>query len=205
MGRTKGVKNKKPQHRWTDEEKEYLASIVKGKTYKELLALMNEKFGYEFSSQQIESALRRYNLKTGNTGQFKKYQEPWNKGLKGYMGANKTSFKKGTIPPNYKPIGTERFAKDGYIEVKVKNPNVWELKHRYIYKKHHGEIPNGYNVIFADKNISNFDIDNLILVSKAEMLILNKNKLIFEDKDFTKVGVNIAKILDKTSNLKPRG
>ena len=205
MGRTKGVKNKKPQHRWTDEEKEHLASIVKGKTYKELLSLMNEKFDYEFSSQQIESALRRYNLKTGNTGQFKKYQEPWNKGLKGYMGANKTSFKKGTIPPNYKPIGTERFAKDGYIEVKVKDPNVWELKHRYIYKKHHGEIPNGYNVIFADKNISNFDIDNLILVSKAEMLILNKNKLIFEDKDFTKVGVNIAKILDKTSNLKPRG
>ena len=205
MGRTKGVKNKKPQHRWTDEEKEYLASIVKGKTYKELLALMNEKFDYEFSSQQIESALRRYNLKTGNTGQFKKYQEPWNKGLKGYMGANKTSFKKGTIPPNYKPIGTERFTKDGYIEVKVKDPNVWELKHRYIYKKHHGEIPNGYNVIFADKNISNFDIDNLILVSKAEMLILNKNKLIFEDKDFTKVGVNIAKILDKTSNIKPRG
>ena len=198
MGRTKGVKNKKPQHRWTDEEKEYLASIVKGKTYKELLALMNEKFEYEFSSQQIESALRRYNLKTGNTGQFKKYQEPWNKGLKGYMGANKTSFKKGTIPPNYKPVGTERFAKDGYIEVKVKDPNVWELKHRYIYKKHHGEIPNGYNVIFADKNISNFDIDNLILVSKAEMLILNKNKLIFEDKDFTKVGVNIAKLINKT-------
>ena len=198
MGRTKGVKNKKPQHRWTDEEKEYLASIVKGKTYKELLALMNEKFEYEFSSQQIESALRRYNLKTGNTGQFKKYQEPWNKGLKGYIGANKTSFKKGTIPPNYKPVGTERFAKDGYIEVKVKDPNVWELKHRYIYKKHHGEIPNGYNVIFADKNISNFDIDNLILVSKAEMLILNKNKLIFEDKDFTKVGVNIAKLINKT-------
>ena len=198
MGRTKGVKNKKPQHRWTDEEKEYLASIVKGKTYKELLELMNEKFEYEFSSQQIESALRRYNLKTGNTGQFKKYQEPWNKGLKGYMGANKTSFKKGTIPPNYKPVGTERFAKDGYIEVKVKDPNVWELKHRYIYEKYHGKIPNGYNVIFADKNISNFDIDNLILVSKAEMLILNKNKLIFEDKDFTKVGVNIAKLINKT-------
>ena len=198
MGRTKGVKNKKPQHRWTDEEKEYLASIVKGKTYKELLALMNEKFDYEFSSQQIESALRRYNLKTGNTGQFKKYQEPWNKGLKGYIGANKTSFKKGTIPPNYKPVGTERFAKDGYIEVKVKDPNVWELKHRYIYKKHYGKIPKGYNVIFADKNISNFDIDNLILVSKAEMLILNKNKLIFEDKDFTKVGVNIAKLINKT-------
>ena len=197
MGRTKGVKNKKPQHRWTDEEKEYLASIVKGKTYKELLILMNDKFEYEFSSQQIESALRRYNLKTGNTGQFKKYQEPWNKGLKGYMGANKTSFKKGTIPPNYKSVGSERVTRDGYTEVKIKDPNKWELKHRHIYKKHYGEIPSGYNVIFADKNISNFDIDNLILVSKAEMLMLNREKLIFEDKELTKTGVNIVKLISK--------
>ena len=202
MGRTKGVKNKKPQHKWSEEEKQYLASIVKGKTYKELVTLMNEKFDYEFSSQQIESALRRYNLKTGNTGQFKKYQEPWNKGLKGYMGANKTSFKKGTIPPNYKPVGTERVTRDGYTEVKIKDPNKWELKHRHIYKKHYGEIPSGYNVIFADKNISNFDIDNLILVSKAEMLMLNREKLIFEDKELTKTGVNIVKLINKTKNKK---
>ena len=202
MGRTKGVKNKKPQHKWSEEEKQYLASIVKGKTYKELVILMNEKFDYEFSSQQIESALRRYNLKTGNTGQFKKYQEPWNKGLKGYIGANKTSFKKGTIPPNYKSVGSERVTRDGYTEVKIKDPNKWELKHRHIYKKHYGEIPSGYNVIFADKNISNFDIDNLILVSKAEMLMLNREKLIFEDKELTKTGVNIVKLINKTKNKK---
>ena len=202
MGRTKGVKNKKPQHKWSQEEKQYLASIVKGKTYKELVTLMNEKFDYEFSSQQIEGALRRYNLKTGNTGQFKKYKEPWNKGLKGYMGANKTSFKKGNIPPNYKPVGSERVTRDGYTEVKIKDPNKWELKHRHIYKKHYGEIPSGYNVIFADKNISNFDIDNLILVSKAEMLMLNREKLIFEDKELTKTGVNIVKLINKTKNKK---
>ena len=197
MGRTKGVKNKKPQHKWSQEEKQYLASVVKGKTYKELVTLMNEKFDYEFSSQQIEGALRRYNLKTGNTGQFKKYKEPWNKGLKGYIGANKTSFKKGNIPPNYKPVGSERVTRDGYTEVKIKDPNKWELKHRHIYKKHYGEIPSGYNVIFADKNISNFDIDNLILVSKAEMLMLNREKLIFEDKELTKTGVNIVKLISK--------
>ena len=202
MGRTKGVKNKKPQHKWSEEEKQYLASIVKGKTYKELVTLMNEKFDYEFSSEQIESALRRYNLKTGNTGQFKKYKEPWNKGFKGYMGANKTSFKKGNIPPNYKSVGSERVTRDGYTEVKIKDPNKWELKHRYVYKKHYGEIPSGYNVIFADKNISNFDIDNLILVSKAEMLMLNREKLIFEDKELTKTGVNIVKLINKTKNKK---
>ena len=198
MSRPKGSKDKKPQHKWTDEEKEYLASIVKGSTYKEITKQMNDKFEYNFSEEQIKGAMARYKLPTGTGGYFKKGSTPWNKGLKGYMGANKTSFKKGTIPPNYRPVGSERITKDGYIEIKVEDPNKWELKQRYIYEQHHGEIPNNCNVIFADKNIRNFDINNLVLVSKAEMLILNKNKLIFEDKELTKVGVNIAKVIDKT-------
>lgn len=198
MGRQKGSKDKKPQHKWTDEEKEYLASIVKGSTYKEITEKMNDKFEYNFSIEQIIGAMTRYKLTTGTGGYFKKGSTPWNKGLKGYMGANKTSFKKGTIPPNQVPIGTESITKHGYIKVKVGEPNKWELKQRYVYEQHYGEIPKDYNVIFADRNIQNFDINNLVLVSKAEMLILNNNKLIFEDKELTKVGVNIAKVIDKT-------
>ena len=197
MGRPKGSKDKKPQHKWTDEEKEYLASIVKGSTYKEITKQMNDKFEYNFSEEQIKGMMYRNKLTTGTGGYFKKGSTPWNKGLKGYIGANKTSFKKGTIPPNQVPIGTESITKGGYIKVKVGEPNKWKLKQRYIYEQHYGEIPKDCNVIFADKNIRNFDINNLILVSKAEMLILNKNKLIFEDKELTKVGVNIAKVIDK--------
>ena len=197
MGRPKGSKDKKPQHKRTDEEKEYLALIAKGSTYKEITKQMNDKFEYNFSEEQIKGAMARYKLPTGTGGYFKKGSTPWNKGLKGYMGANKTSFKKGTIPPNQVPIGTESITKGGYIKVKVGEPNKWKLKQRYIYEQHYGEIPKDCNVIFADKNIRNFDINNLILVSKAEMLILNNNKLIFEDKELTKVGVNIAKVIDK--------
>ena len=197
MSRPKGSKDKKPQHKWTDEEKEYLASIVKGSTYKEITEKMNDKFEYNFSEEQVKGMMYRNKLTTGTGGYFKKGSTPWNKGLKGYMGANKTSFKKGTIPPNQVPIGTESITKGGYIKVKVGEPNKWKLKQRYIYEQHYGEIPKDCNVIFADKNIRNFDINNLVLVSKAEMLILNKNKLIFEDKELTKVGVNIAKVIDK--------
>ena len=197
MGRPKGSKDKKKQHKWTDEEKEYLASIVKGSTYKEITEKMNDKFEYDFSEEQVKGMMYRNKLTTGTGGYFKKGSTPWNKGLKGYMGANKTSFKKGTIPPNQVPIGTESITKGGYIKVKVGEPNKWKLKQRYIYEQHYGEIPKDCNVIFADKNIRNFDINNLILVSKAEMLILNNNKLIFEDKELTKVGVNIAKVIDK--------
>ena len=201
MGRRKGSKDKKPQHKWTDEEKEYLASIVKGSTYKEITEKMNDKFEYNFSEEQIKSAMARYNLQTGTGGYFKKGSTPWNKGLKGYMGANKTSFKKGTIPPQYRPVGSERIIRDGYTEIKVKDPNKWELKHRLIYKQHHGDIPKGHNVIFADTDKTNLNIDNLILVSKSEMLILNRNKLIYEDNELTKVGVNIAKVIDKVKKI----
>ena len=197
MGRPKGSKDKKKQHKWTDEEKEYLASIVKGSTYKEITEKMNDKFEYNFSEEQVKGMMYRNKLTTGTGGYFKKGSTPWNKGLKGYMGANKTSFKKGTIPPNQVPIGTESITKGGYIKVKVGEPNKWKLKQRYIYEQHYGEIPKSHNVIFADKNIRNFDINNLVLVSKAEMLILNNNKLIFEDKELTKAGVNIAKVIDK--------
>ena len=197
MAIPKGSKDKRKQHKWTDEEKEYLASIVKGSTYKEITEKMNDKFEYDFSEEQIKGAMARYKLATGTGGYFKKGSTPWNKGLKGYMGANKTSFKKGTIPPNQVPIGTESITKGGYIKVKVGEPNKWKLKQRYIYEQHYGEIPNNYNVIFTDGNKMNFDIDNLIAVSKSEMLILNNNNLRFEDKELTKVVVNVAKVIDK--------
>ena len=197
MVRPKGSKGKRKQHKWTNEEKEYLASIVKGSTYKEITKKMNDKFEYNFSEEQVKGMMYRNKLTTGTGGYFKKGSTPWNKGLKGYMGANKTSFKKGTIPPNQVPIGTESITKGGYIKVKVGEPNKWKLKQRYIYEQHYGEIPNNYNIIFADGNKMNFDIDNLIAVSKSEMLILNNNNLRFEDKELTKVGVNIAKVIDK--------
>ena len=201
MGRPKGSKDKKPQHKWTDEEKEYLASIVKGSTYKEITKQMNDKFEYNFSEKQIKGAMARYKLPTGTGGYFKKGSTPWNKGLKGYMGANKTSFKKGIVPPQYRPVGSERITRDGYTEIKVKDPNKWELKHRLIYKQHYGDIPKGHNIIFADTDKTNLNIDNLILVSKSEMLILNRNKLIYEDNELTKVGVNIAKVIDKVKKI----
>ena len=201
MGRPKGSKNKRSQHKWSEEEKEYLKNIVKGHTYKEITILMNKKFEYQFTEGQINGALNRYKLQTGLNGNFKKGSTPWNKGLKGYMGANKTSFKKGTIPPQYRPIGSERINKEGYLEIKVADPNKWELKHRYIYKKHYGDIPKGHNVIFADTDKTNLNIDNLILVSKSEMLILNRHKLIYKDNELTKTGVNIAKVIDKVKKI----
>ncbi len=58
-------------------------------------------------------------------------------------------------------------------------------------------------MIFGDGDKLNCNIDNLILVSRSELLIMNRNKLIKNDSVLTKVGVNIAKLLD-TMNKKKR-
>ena len=200
MSRPKGIKDRNPRHKWTDKEKEYLTQICKKNDYDTILKMMNDKFECSFNRRQIISFMRRNKLKSEaikNNGRFSKGMTPWNKGLS-YMPNNKeTRFQKGNIPHCHREVGSERIIRDGYIEIKVAEPNVWDLKHRVIYREHYGEIPDGHNIIFADGNKMNFDIDNLIAVSKSEMLILNNNNLRFEDKELTKVGVNIAKVIDK--------
>ena len=184
-------------HIWSDKEKEYLKEITPGRHYKEIVDLMNKKFDYQFTVDQIKGALNRYKLKTGLGGHFPKGNIPWNKGKKGICakGCENTWFKKGEKPPNWVPLGTERISKDGYIEVKIQDGKLnenWRGKHIVIWEKYNGSVPAGHAVIFGDRNNRNFAINNLILVSRKQLLILNSNKLIKNDADLTRTGVMIA-------------
>ena len=201
MARPAGSKNKN-FHRFSDKEKEYLINNHKGKSYKEIAIAMSDIFNYNFTNTQISSAMSRYNLKNGVNKCFKKGNTPWNKGLKGYIGANKTSFKKGNKPNQYRDVGSERINKDGLIEVKVKDPNIWKYKHRYIYEQNIGEIKKGNVVIFLDGNNRNFNTDNLMQVTRSQLLILNKYKLITCSSDLTKVGINTANLIIKLNEIK---
>ncbi len=113
--------------------------------------------------------------------QFKKGQLSKNKGKKwadfmseeGMDASKKTQFKKGHTPHNHKVVGHERITKDDYVEVKIREPNVFVLKHRLIYEQKKGAIPPGYNIIFLDGNRRNFNIDNLKCVSNEELMNQN--------------------------------
>lgn len=199
MGRPKGSENKR-LHIWKEEEKHYLKEITPGRSHKEIAEIMSKEFNYNFTHTQIKGAIGRYKLNTGLTGQFKAGNIPYNKGIKGLKGANRTSFKKGNRPVNYRPIGSERVNVDGYTEVKVEDPNKWTLKHKLIWENHNGPVPEGYAVIFADRNKSNLDINNLLLLSRQQLLIMNRNKLIQNDIDLTKTGVIIADIYQKIND-----
>lgn len=203
MGRPNGSKNK-TFHKWTNEEKEYLIEITPGNRYIEIQKIMSEKFNYDFTLKQIEGAIKRYKLSTGLTGQFQKGHIPVNKGVKGviYEGTKKTWFQKGQAPINYRPVGSERLNVDGYIEIKVADPKKWRLKHNVIWEEHNRPIPEGYAVLFGDGDKSNFDINNLILVSRQQLLMLNRHNLIQNDADLTRTGIVIADLYQKMSERK---
>ena len=57
-------------------------------------------------------------------------------------------------------------------------------------------------VIFLDKNKRNFDINNLALVSREELAIINKNNFIKENAALSRAGVNVAKVKNKINKLK---
>lgn len=194
-------------HKWTEEECQFLKDNVKGITLKELTNRYNKKFNMNLTESAIANRKNKLKLRSGiSGGQFEKGHIPANKGKKGYMSQEQyekckiTMFKKGNVPPNRREIGSERIDKDGYVLVKIRdgylNKN-WVLKHRLIYEQIHGKIPKNHKVVFADGNKRNFDPDNLLLVSYAEELIMNQRKLFTENAEFTKAGLNVAKVLNK--------
>lgn len=178
-----------------------------GASAREMAELFTKHFNIPVSINQMKGLMYRNNISSGKTGRFEKGNTPYNKGKKMskelYEKCKPTMFEKGNIPKNSREIGSERITKDGYTEIKIADPDVWKLKHRLIYEKYYGEIPAGYSVIFGDGDKQNCNIDNLILVSRSELLLMNRNKLIKNDSVLTKVGVNIAKLLD-TMNKKKR-
>lgn len=130
---------------------------------------------------------------------FEKGQVPWNKGMTGlYTGKkNVTSYQSGVAHPRYKPVGTERRDRDG-IKIKTLSGR-WVLKSRYIWEQHNGPIPKGHVVLFGDGNDDNHDIDNLILVSRAELMVMNHEHLIKDNAGLTRLGKLIADVIIETN------
>lgn len=189
--------------KYTDEMIEFLKEVTPQKTYKEITELFNNKFNLDTTVETMKSLLSRKKIHTGTLGRFKKGSIPWNKGKKGYVGANRTSFKKGHKPKNWRTVGSERIDTEGYTLIKIAEPRKWALKHRIIWEEFHKKkVPRGSVIIFADGDKSNLNIENLICVTKNELKVLNQCRLISSVPELTKTGLNIAKIRIKLAELR---
>lgn len=144
------------------------------------------------SESNVRKVLNKHNIKLLQEynrsiyTQFKKKKLSWNSGLKINVAPNSGQFKKGHIPANTRKKYSLRVAYDKrndkhYVYMKLNSK--WIFYHRYIWEKINGKIPAGYCLTFKDGNTLNFDLTNLLLVSRGELLRKNrvsyfsKNKL----------------------------
>lgn len=167
----------------THEQDAWIRDNYPGRSRKELYQLFCEKYGQIVTINQIVAYVKNNKINSGRTGHFEKGKISWNKGKKGFMGANATSFKKGNIPANIKPLFAERISIDGFIEIKVpeRNPHTghktrYRHKHVWVWEQHHGQtVPADHVVTFKDGNRINCNVENLMLVSRRHLLSLNNN------------------------------
>lgn len=117
--------------------------------------------------------------------QFRKGNAPWNKGVPGSAGhhpnSRRTQFQPGVMAGaaqhNYRPIGSLRISKDGYLERKVTDDHPvparrWVSVHRLVWEAANGPILRGHIVVFKDGARTTDETlitpDRLELISRQE-------------------------------------
>ena len=181
---------------FNEEEKQFLKDTIPGRSYSEIREAFFAKFKRHLNSNTLMSFISRNNVYTGRTGQFQKGQESPYKGKPrpSHWKKPMVGVKNGIEYQMYMPIGSTRKTKEGYIEVKLTDSHRWKLLHRAVWESANGPVPNNHVVIFADGNKSNVSIENLMLVSRGELAVLNKFKLLGKSAEITKVGLLVARL-----------
>ncbi len=202
---------------FTSEQIEFIKTHVKGRTSKELTAIVNNTFNTNYTPKQIKNFKSRHKLLSEfgkEIGQFKAEHTPWNKGktmspeVKEKIRQTKTMFTKGHKPVTELPLGTERVNRDGLVKIKVNisdypdnifKKNIydtgWIMKHHKVWIDYHKKsIPKSHKIIFIDQNKQNFDIKNLKLVSNSLMARLCQNHRLTKDYTLSHCGIMLEEI-----------
>jgi hypothetical protein len=188
MTKSKGIL--KPRKQWSDLEigliialypctqSKSLASLFKcsiSQIYNKAESLKLHKSQW-FKDSPMASRLRQ----GGDIGKAYRYPKghiPKNKGIKGlpsHPNQMKTQFKTGEKPINWRPIGSIRVDREGYVLIKMAEGKFkWKFLHRIIWQRLNGPIPSDYVLTFIDSNKQNCKITNLSLITKKQNAINN--------------------------------
>ena len=169
------------RHTWTNEQIEYLKNIAKGTPRKVIVDKINKEFNLNLSMRQLRDCMNSRGIRNNIDKRFS-----------AESGGNRCQ--------QEKPIGTMSKWECGYTRIKT-GDNEWEFIQRYVWRKHHGEIPPGHSVIFLDGNTDNYNIENLALVNRNELMKYNSMRLKSSDIELNKTAVNLAKLIVKVKEI----
>ena len=69
------------------------------------------------------------------------------------------------------------------------------------WERVNGPLPKGYAILFLDGNKQNTDISNLRLMSRSELLIMNRFGIKGADIESMNTAANLAQLIDKTNKV----
>ncbi|MBD3738599.1 MAG: HNH endonuclease [Rhodobacteraceae bacterium] len=137
----------------------------------------------DVSLSNLNSLCKRNGWMTGRTGCFPKGNVPQNKGKKGFCapGSEKGWFRKGerrgVAVDLYKPIGTERLSKEGYVERKIHDgmplQSRWRAVHLINWEAENGPVPEGHVLKCLDGDKANTAPSNWACIPRSMLPKLN--------------------------------
>ena len=165
----------KPPSAFTPEIREYIFSHYEGVPYCKMADLVNQQFGTSIPQKSFRWFYQNNKLRCGVS----------------WIG-------------NKAEPGEISQKKDDYQYIKMEDGS-WRLYHHWLWEQAHGPIPPGHMVTFLDGNIQNIELDNLMLISRAEQMHVTKDNLRFDDPALTKTGILIAKVKAAANKQKKQG
>lgn len=151
-----------------------------GRTVGKVHAIAN-KLGVHKTPEFLAQHCRiRPGQKIGAAFCYPKGHVPANKGLRrpgfGPGRMKETQFKKGQLPHNADPdfyvLGALRVNAYGYIDMRIsfaQGALGWKALHTILWEDAHGPVPPGHALCFKDRDKLNVDLDNLELITRAEL------------------------------------
>ena len=135
----------------------------------------------EWVAQRMRE-IHQQGLAGGQHTRFAPGHTTWNAGMTGLdIGGKATRFqpgqRNGRAAQLWRPIGTESVDADGYPVRKVAETGNkwrdWRPVHHLVWKAAGREIPPGYALVFRDGDKRNAALDNLELITRADLMARN--------------------------------
>lgn len=140
--------------KYTAEMQDFIRNNALGKQWGELADLFNAEFGTNKTPRQIKSQAHDIGVRNGIQQKNK-------------LGVGR-----------YRPVGSTRLDKDGYVVIKVADPCTWKRAQLVEWEKYHEPINiRKEMLLFLDGNRQNYNIDNLYKIPRAMIAIFNRNNL----------------------------
>lgn len=193
----------------TDEQAEYMKTIIPGRRSSEVRDIMNEKYGLNLTQDQIRGWKKNHKTPSGYNTRYRVGNVPWLKGKK-IIPKGKHLFKKGDAPHNKAPIGSLGYRVNGgrrYWFIKTRDDQVsnnYELLHKHIWEQANGKVPDGYMLVFRDGDSDNCTLENLKLIHRGANLVANTKIGLTDDPELNDVIWTTAELRRKASKLRKR-